>query len=33
MLKVLTYVTPFLAEDAYQNLPNNLKEYESVFYL
>lgn len=33
MLKVLVYVTPFLAEDAYQNLPKNLKEKESVFYL
>jgi Isoleucyl-tRNA synthetase len=33
MLKVLAYVTPYLAEDAYQNLPDNLKEFESVFYL
>ena len=33
MLKVLAYVTPYLAEDAYQNLPDNLKEFESVFFL
>lgn len=33
LLKVLAYVTPFLAEDAYQNLPDNLKDKESVFYL
>lgn len=33
MLKVLAYVTPYLSEDAYQNLPDNLKEFKSVFYL
>ena len=33
MLKVLAYVTPYLAEDAYQNLPDNLKEFESLFFL
>lgn len=33
MVKVLTYVTPYLAEDAYQNLPENLRKEKSVFYL
>ena len=30
---LLAYVTPFLSEDAYQNLDGSLKEFESVFYL
>jgi isoleucyl-tRNA synthetase len=33
LLKVLSYVTPYLAEDAYQNLEKELKEFESVFFL
>ena len=33
MVKVLSYVTPYLAEDAYNNLDTNLKTDNSVFYL
>ncbi len=33
LLKVMAVLTPFLAEDAYQHLPKNLKNYDSVFFL
>lgn len=33
MVKVLSYVTPYLAEDAYSNLPENLRKEKSVYYL
>ncbi|MFM2392756.1 MAG: isoleucine-tRNA ligase [Bacteroidota bacterium] len=33
MVKVLSYVTPYLAEDAYSNLSDNLRKEKSVYYL
>lgn len=33
VLKTLAFMTPYLAEDAYQNLPDNLKKHDSVFFL
>lgn len=33
LLRVMAVLTPFLAEDAYQNMPEHLKKHDSVFFL